>query len=571
MTAEQTASSVEARPAKRLRVEASAPQAVSSPDDADASSPSSKDLLSNSSSSSSSSSDNVGSRARRSRNILPLGNAIGVQSGSGWTYAKQQAGLGVFAIFPADRLQDLLLDIAGAVADLEQDAGPSADGGRTGSRALLRLARLSRIMRAHVMQESLWKRHFERQARALHPEHKRARIERWYGSWRDTLIAQEELAGDASAIEEVILKPRRIRRELRRAGQLHEPAKVFSDELYHEIMFNTFPLDRFASVAASKAHGFSQKKRNRKATAFTPIPRVDPTALSHEEFYAEFCEANQPCIIAAQGTERWPCRSWTLSSLADRFDAGSSAEAGTERHRLFNAEEFEASMSTYRDYSRSATLFEHVLNDSDEPYPPETSKLLRAGCEAGWYDEENTADLARTYLFDSSFASDPRVSHEWRVPSLLATVPSSTRAGTSSSSGDHASTSADLFRLFGDRRPDHRWIIAGPARSGSGWHKDPNMTSAWNAIMSGRKLWLMLPPDTCPPGVFVDADEAEVTQPVSIAEWVHEFYAEARAKHGPKEVGGDGKLLEGICGPGETVYVPSGWWHLVINLEGELG
>lgn len=93
------------------------------------------------------------------------------------------------------------------------------------------------------------------------------------------------------------------------------------------------------------------------------------------------------------------------------------------------------------------------------------------------------------------------------------------------------------------------------------------MTSAWNTILDGAKLWLMLPPDTPPPGVYVTGDEAEVMAPLSIAEWVNGFYDETKRLHGPVSTGGDGKLLEGVCLRGETVYVPSGWWHLVINLE----
>lgn len=31
--------------------------------------------------------------------------------------------------------------------------------------------------------------------------------------------------------------------------------------------------------------------------------------------------------------------------------------------------------------------------------------------------------------------------------------------------------SDDLFTLLGDARPDWRWLIAGPYKSGSGWHK----------------------------------------------------------------------------------------------------
>ena len=34
----------------------------------------------------------------------------------------------------------------------------------------------------------------------------------------------------------------------------------------------------------------------------------------------------------------------------------------------------------------------------------------------------------------------------------------------------------DLFMVLGDQRPDSRWLIVGPQRSGSTFHKDPNAT-----------------------------------------------------------------------------------------------
>lgn len=116
----------------------------------------------------------------------------------------------------------------------------------------------------------------------------------------------------------------------------------------------------------------------------------------------------------------------------------------------------------------------------------------------------------------------------------------------------------DLFEVLGSERPAHRWLIVGPARSGSTFHKDPNGTSAWNAVLQGAKYWIMFPASVEVPGVFVSADQSEVTSPLSIAEWLLEFHEEARSLP---------ECVEGICREGEILHVPSGWWHLVVNLE----
>lgn len=119
----------------------------------------------------------------------------------------------------------------------------------------------------------------------------------------------------------------------------------------------------------------------------------------------------------------------------------------------------------------------------------------------------------------------------------------------------------DLFTVLGDQRPDSRWLIIGPVRGGSTFHKDPNATSAWNAPLTGSKYWLMFPSGPNippPPGVIVSEDASEVTSPLSIAEYMLTFHEVARATPGCKE---------GICHAGEVLHVPSGWFHLVLNLE----
>ncbi|KAH9908928.1 Clavaminate synthase-like protein [Xylariomycetidae sp. FL2044] len=116
----------------------------------------------------------------------------------------------------------------------------------------------------------------------------------------------------------------------------------------------------------------------------------------------------------------------------------------------------------------------------------------------------------------------------------------------------------DLFEVLQTERPAHRWLIVGPERSGSTFHKDPNATSAWNAVIEGSKYWIMFPPAAQVPGVYVSEDSSEVTSPLSIAEWLLEFHAEARKVPG---------CVERVCQAGEILHVPSGWWHLVVNLE----
>lgn len=119
----------------------------------------------------------------------------------------------------------------------------------------------------------------------------------------------------------------------------------------------------------------------------------------------------------------------------------------------------------------------------------------------------------------------------------------------------------DFFSVLENDRPDRQWLIIGPERSGSKFHKDPNATSAWNAVVRGSKYWIMFPSSSKlppPPGVFVSEDQSEVTSPLSIAEWLLAFHAEARRTAG---------CIEGICYEGEIFHVPSGWWHLVVNLE----
>jgi hypothetical protein len=129
-----------------------------------------------------------------------------------------------------------------------------------------------------------------------------------------------------------------------------------------------------------------------------------------------------------------------------------------------------------------------------------------------------------------------------------------------------ADTGHDLFQILGEgQRPDHTWLILGPQRSGSVFHIDPNATHAWNAAICGRKRWLFYPPGATPPGVHPSPDGDEMTLPMSVGEWVFSFWDEhvERKKTAPASQ----RPLECTALPGDVVFIPHGWWHMVINLD----
>ncbi|KAI9835166.1 MAG: hypothetical protein M1819_002536 [Sarea resinae] len=218
--------------------------------------------------------------------------------------------------------------------------------------------------------------------------------------------------------------------------------------------------------------------------------------LSLESFTADW--SDKPFILT-DPVQQWPVyRQWSVETLLDRY-----------RDVKFIAEAVEWTMKDYLDYMN------------------------------------NSSDESPLYLFDRRFVQTMGLTvgetegADYWIPECFG---------------------EDLFSVLGLQRPHDRWLIIGPERSGSTFHKDPNATSAWNAVIRGAKYWIMFPgtpTSPLPPGVFVSSDQSEVTSPLSIAEWLLGFHSEARRMKG---------CIEGICGEGEVLHVPSGWWHLVVNI-----
>ncbi|PWN19516.1 Clavaminate synthase-like protein [Microstroma glucosiphilum] len=396
---------------------------------------------------------------------------------------------------------------------------------------LCALSAVSSAWRAFANQEGVWRNTFiERHGGIMKPEIG------WRGSWKMTCLAHlAEQQGKAFPPSS-------------RLASIRPSNPFYSDSLYLPHRLSLLPLSKYLPTGSAGSN------------PSTAIPRI-PASSSLADFHARYPALNKPVIIEAPEESSIAGLGTSTEGLKDKYSS-----------RWVRAEAIRTTVSVYAQYSHCCEKQQSAIARADGDEDVARVAEVR-------YDPMTVPDESPFYLFDSEIPSQMAADGLWTVPQQILQCPSSPYQIQRSSpeSAQRQQVEADLFSLLSSSRPDYRWLIAGPTRSGSGWHKDPNYTSAWNTPLSGRKLWLMLPPHVAPPGVYVSEDGAEVTAPVSLIEWLDDFYVETKRLHGPPSSsssarggiggGGDGQLLEGICGPGETVYVPSGWWHLVVNLE----
>jgi hypothetical protein len=160
--------------------------------------------------------------------------------------------------------------------------------------------------------------------------------------------------------------------------------------------------------------------------------------------------------------------------------------------------------------------------------------------------------------------------------------------------------SDDLFSVLGDARPDYKWLLLGPRGSGAAFHQDPNGTSAWNAVISGRKKWcafsffrhlvlctrrphtpllfshspllhvrasgsrILFPPGVTPPGVHSTGD----VDASSVVDWFHQYFVQIEGAVSDRGgIGGGDGPWQCVVHPGEVLYIPRGWWHMALNLD----
>ncbi|KAJ2022453.1 hypothetical protein GGI06_001812 [Coemansia sp. S85] len=224
--------------------------------------------------------------------------------------------------------------------------------------------------------------------------------------------------------------------------------------------------------------------------------------ISIDEFVECFLEPNRPVILGATFTQHWPARRDWVTA------------EGTPN--------FERLSTLYpTDLVEVADCDTTYFSDHERTTMPLTEFIAK------WQKGEQ-----RLYCKDWHFTRSPsQYQAYWPLPHL---------------SNDWLNTYYEE-----EKDDDYRFCYMGGQGTWTAFHEDVFRSYSWSSNICGQKRWILVPPGQN--HLFTD----------DAGNWVHSLVDYDRARFPRLH---ELKSLELVQGPGETVFVPSGWWHQVQNI-----
>jgi len=265
---------------------------------------------------------------------------------------------------------------------------------------------------------------------------------------------------------------------------------------------------------------FDWLRTNPCNSSSSKIDHIDIATFPKEDFIKEYViNGGKPCIITGAMEEKnWRAKERWISGESFKEYYGHVPIKVTEIkafHGMGRPNEIRLPVSLYMEDVKN--------NTADDPFYGFEHDMGGMPHQTGTYHQFNER---------SAFQED------YKTPSLF---------------------EDDFYNLNPETRefyPNYRHLIVGGCRTGTNLHVDPKATSAWNTLGCGLKKWALFPPG-------FDADYLEQLKIQAYSKKPPSYWWQDIAKTLPADIG----MIECIQKPGETIFVPAGWWHCALNLD----
>ncbi|XP_019624929.1 PREDICTED: jmjC domain-containing protein 4-like isoform X1 [Branchiostoma belcheri] len=239
--------------------------------------------------------------------------------------------------------------------------------------------------------------------------------------------------------------------------------------------------------------------------------------ITYQEFFLLYLQPNRPCLFGGHITSQWRCRREWVSkdgkpnwnALKQLFGKLTVPVADCKRVEFQAQPKCDMILAEFLDYWQDL------------------------------YTSEHTPGKPCLYLKDWHFCRACPDYGAYETPVFF---------------------QSDWLNEFWDLRyrgaDDYRFVYMGPKGSWTPLHADVFHSYSWSANICGRKQWLFFPPGQ-------EEQLRDTTGSLVYDVRSEELLNSKRYPHYHK----DTRPMEVIQGPGEVVFVPSGWHHQVYNME----